>query len=65
MTDIPEKYITITLGFLVVFIGGMIVYNYITKISTPLQPKTCSDYENWAVQLIPAKCLKYFREGEK
>jgi nucleoid-associated protein YgaU len=47
--DFPESYISITLGFLVVIVAGLLAYNYFTQKSQPNQTSNTAYTDNSTV----------------
>lgn len=48
--SLPESYISITLGFLVVIVAGLLAYNYFSKNKTAQQPASDTVTENKITQ---------------
>ena len=62
--SLPESYISITLGFLVVIVGGLLLYNYLNKGKLPQPPTRENTMQEVKGQPVSLPASHTISEGE-
>ena len=64
-----ESLLSMILGLVSIVVVGLLVFNFYSNVEDRLEVESfseqpCSNYEDWRISRVPARCYEYFGGGQ-